>query len=147
MSENEFYRVNADGGIVAPPGQSAGEGSIGVVLTAPDGSVIHEISTRIGHVPDHHVAEYRALISGLQLARGHGIDPLRVYMDSGVVVGQVNGKSSVKPDLLPYLRRALILADQFTDLEVIQVNRRDNKNAHMLADAALADLRSRQQPR
>jgi len=69
-----YFSLNADGGIVAKPGQAAGEASIGVVLKNPDGSILHEISVRIGRQLDHHIAEYRALIGGLRLARGHGID-------------------------------------------------------------------------
>jgi ribonuclease HI len=72
--DRPYFRLSADGGVVAERGQAAGEAAIGVVLTAPDGTLVHQISARIGWTHDHHEAEYRALIAGLRLARGHGIE-------------------------------------------------------------------------
>jgi hypothetical protein len=46
------------------------------------------------------VAEYRALIEGLKLARDYGIQRIRVYMDSELVVDQVNGLSAVRQEHL-----------------------------------------------
>lgn len=136
-SQAGYFLLHTDGGIIAKPGQPSGEASIGIALIAPDGSSVHEISARIGWAKDHHVAEYRALIAGLRLALGHGVDCIRVFLDSAVVAGQVNGQSSVKPDLLVHLRQALALKEQFLDIEFTLVNRTKNKVAHKLADMAL----------
>jgi hypothetical protein len=51
------------------PGNMAGEAATGVVLKRP----LKEISEAIAPAKDHHVAEYRALIRGLEAARSHGI--------------------------------------------------------------------------
>jgi ribonuclease HI len=70
------YLLNADGsgtGTINNPAQ----GAIGVVLRDPDGQLIAEISKRIGPAINT-VAEYRALIEGLKLARSHGIQRIRV---------------------------------------------------------------------
>lgn len=52
------------------------------MLKDPVGVRVDEVCERIGFVEDHHVAEYRALIEGLRLARTYGIDRLRVFLDS-----------------------------------------------------------------
>ena len=66
-----YHLLTTDGGIVADqPGRMAGEAAIGVVLKAP----LEELSELIGPTKDHHVAEYRALIRGLEAARSRGID-------------------------------------------------------------------------
>jgi ribonuclease HI len=52
------------------------------------------------------VAEYQALIEGLKLARDHGIQRIRVYMDSELVVDQVNGVSAVRQAHLTELHKA-----------------------------------------
>lgn len=136
------YELHTDGGIDAEPGQSTGEASIGVVLTAPDGSVVHEISDRIGWVADHHVAEYEALIAGLRLARGHGVDRLRVRVDSELVVKQLSGKSKVQATHLKSLwRSALSLRAEFSEIDISWVPRKENKLADELADRALQPRR------
>lgn len=136
-----YFRLNADGGIVANQGQAAGEASIGVVLKNPDGSDLHTISVRIGWVPDHHIAEYRALIAGLRLARGHAIDNLRVFLDSTLVVNHVNLKSRAKQPYLDPLMEALALKREFADIEILHVARDKNAEAHELADGVLRPLR------
>ena len=96
----KYFQLNSDGGVIAARGQAAGEAAIGVILRDPDGTEMHKISTRIGREKDHHIAEYRALIAGLMLARGHGIDWIRVYMDSALVVNHVNARVRVGKDYI-----------------------------------------------
>ena len=136
-----FYRLNADGGIVADPGQASGEAAIGVVLKNPDDSVVHEISVRIGWALDHHIAEYRALIAGLRLARGHGVDDIRVFLDSAMVVNQVNGEWKIKPEYFALCTEAHALVKDFADMEITLVSRKQNAEADRLADEALRPLR------
>ena len=87
------YLLNADGsgtGTIDTPAQ----GAIGVVLRDPDCHLIAEISKRIGPAINT-VAEYRALIEVLKLARSRGIQRIRVFLDSELVVDQVNGRAKV----------------------------------------------------
>lgn len=132
-----YFRLWADGGIDAAANQAAGEGAIGVCFCDPSGQLIHTFSARVGWMADHHIAEYRALISGLRLALGHGVERLLAFMDSAVVVGQVNQGSRVKPAHLGYLREALQLREQFQDICVFRIPRKENSVAHKLADNAL----------
>src|SRR4051794_8158053 len=137
--KTRYHLLTTDGGIVPDqPGKMAGEAAVGVVLKAP----LEEISERIGPVQDHHVAEYRALIRGLEAARARGIDHLRVCLDSALVANQLNGSSQVKAEpLRPWYEQALALIDQFADIKITWVPRDANAEADSLASTELEPLR------
>src|SRR5215207_4496589 len=107
------YLLNADGsgtGTIDNPAQ----GAIGVVLRDPDGHLIAEISKRIGPAINT-VAEYRALIEGLKLARSRGIQRIRVFLDSELVVDQVNGRAKVgKEHIRPLHAEACSLLQEWS---------------------------------
>ncbi len=112
----------------------AGKAAVGVVLKAP----LEEISELIRTVKDHHVAEYRALIRGLDAARSHGIRHLRVCLDSRLLVNQLDGKSEVKAEhLKPLYEQALALKQQFDDIKITWVPRESNAEADALAASHL----------
>src|SRR3954451_12776644 len=81
-----YYLLNADGGNRGDPLDRA---AIGALLQTRRLEFVAQISKAIGPAT-HNVAEYQALIEGLKLARGCGIQHVRVYMDSEMVVDQVN---------------------------------------------------------
>src|SRR3954453_7277657 len=87
------YLLQADGSGTGTTDNPA-QGAIGVVLRDPDGHAIAEISKRIGPAINT-VAEYRAFIEGLKLARSRRIQRIRVFLDSELVVDQVNRHSKV----------------------------------------------------
>jgi len=88
---------------------------------------------------DLRLAEYRALIEGLMLARSHGIDHIRVYTDSELVVDQVNGVSTVKqPHLQKLHARACGLRAGFKSFRIGWVPREWNAEADQLVRDALA---------
>jgi ribonuclease HI len=142
--KTRYHLLATDGGIVPDqPGEMTGEAAIGVVLKAP----LEEISEPIGPVKDHHVAEYRALIRGLEAARSRGIEHLRVCLDSALVVDQLNGRSQVKAEhLKPWNEQAVSLIEQFADIEITWVPREATTEAHALASAPLAPLRRKPKP-
>jgi probable phosphoglycerate mutase len=135
------HLLMTDGGIVPDnPGKMAGQAAIGVVLQEPR----VQLSERIGWAQDHHVAEYRALIRGLEVARSRGIEYLRVCLDSRLVVNQTNGKAKVKAEQLKDLHvQAVRLMRQFTDIEITWVPREATAEAHALASAELRPLRAK----
>jgi ribonuclease H / adenosylcobalamin/alpha-ribazole phosphatase len=139
-----YHLLMTDGGIAADqPGSMTGEAAIGVVLKAP----LEELSEAIGPTKDHHVAEYRALIRGLEAARSHGIGHLRVCLDSRLLVDQMNGRSKVKAEhLKPLHEQAASLIQQFADIEIAWVPRDANAEADALASAPLGPLRSKPKP-
>src|SRR6266508_654310 len=80
-------------------GDPLGRAAIGALLRTPRLVTVAQISKAIGPATQN-VAEYRALIEGLTLARDYGIQRIRVYMDSELVVDQVNGVSAVRKEHL-----------------------------------------------
>ena len=136
--ERPFHQLNTDGGVIPDPGHAAGEAAIGVILKDPDGYEVHHISTRIGRVNDHHVAEYRALIAGLRLARGHGVDSISVFLDSDLVRKHVKGESSVGKAYVNLCAEARSLVSQFEHIEISRVSSKRNREAHALASRALS---------
>ena len=133
-----YYILKCDGGIVAEQGQSAGLGAAGGVLKDPGYATVDTLSEVIGQVPDHHVAEYEALIRGLRLAKAHGIERLRVFLDSELVVNQIHGSYKVKKEhLKPLLVKATELIAEFPDIKISWVPREMNKEADHEADKAL----------
>jgi ribonuclease HI len=130
------YLLNTDGsgtGTVENPA----EGAIGVVLRDPNGWPIGEISARIGPAINT-VAEYRSLIEGLKLARRRGIPRIRVFLDSEIVVDQMNGRVKVgKEHIRPLHAEACSLREEFANIRISWVPRKWNAEADALATKAL----------
>src|SRR3954470_7892612 len=95
-----FYVLKTDGGITAQQGQAAGPAAIGVVLKDHRYRDVEKLSEMIGWARNHHVAEFNAFIAGLELARRRGIDRIRVFSDSALVVNAVNGDWNLRPEHL-----------------------------------------------
>ena len=132
-----FYVLKTDGGITAEQGAS-GPAAIGVVLKDPKYRDVDEVSQRIGWARNHHEAEYKALIEGLKLARRHGIDRIRVFLDSALVVNTVNGDWNLKAEHhKDLLTKACDLVKKFADIKVCWVPREMNFEADTLASRAL----------
>jgi ribonuclease HI len=123
---------------VATPGQSSGEAAIGAVLKNSDNLLVEAISEPIGRAADHHVAEFRALVEGLAMARRHGVDKIRVFTDSELLVNSVLGEVNLKSDELQELRtKARELYELFGDRRLSWVPREMNTEADLLAGRAL----------
>ena len=127
------YRLRTDGGARGNPGPAG----IGVVLEDPAGEVVAEIAKGIGHATNN-VAEYRALIEGLELAAREGVKDLDVFSDSLLMVEQMKGRYKVKnPGLQPLHARARGLASTFDCVRFQAVRRELNKAADALANQAM----------
>jgi ribonuclease HI len=130
------YLLKTDGsgtGTVDDPAQ----GAIGVVRMNPDGHLIEEVSKPIGPAINI-VAEYQALIEGLKLARGRGIQRLRVFLDSELVVDQVDGRAKVfKEHIRPLHAEASSLLQGFLNVRISWIPRKWNAEADALATKAL----------
>lgn len=128
-----------DGGARGNPGPAG----IGVVLKNENGEVLGEIAESIGEATNN-VAEYRALIAGLELAVAKGVTDLDVFMDSKLVVSQLKGEWKIKNDRLRTLAvRARSLLNRFPGSTIQHVRREHNSDADKLAnqgmDAAMLD--------
>lgn len=128
-----FWTVYADGASRGNPGPAAA----GALVLRPDGSVAHRVSEAIGGATNN-VAEYRALIAGLEAALALGAKRVEAIMDSQLVVLQAIGRYKVRnPGLIPLHRRVLALRGQFDEIVFRRVPRESNRDADRLANQAL----------
>ncbi|MGI8513916.1 MAG: ribonuclease HI family protein [Acidimicrobiia bacterium] len=133
-----FYVLQTDGGITAEQGQASGPAAIGVVLKDHRYRDVDELSKQIGWARNHHEAEYTALIEGLKLARHHGVNRIRVFLDSALVVNTVNGDWKLEPEHLKDLcAKASVLVMEFADIKLCWVPREMNLEADARACRAL----------
>ena len=91
-------RLSTDGGARGNPGPAA----YGYVLEADDGTILAAHGERIGTATNN-VAEYSALIAGLEKALELGVDEVQVVSDSELLVRQMTGEYRVKNDALKKL--------------------------------------------
>jgi ribonuclease HI len=125
--------VHVDGGSRGNPGPAA----IGVVVSDAGGETLQELGETIGEATNN-VAEYRALLRGLELARVLGADEVEIVNDSELVARQVNGEYRVKhPAMRPLYEQALAALAHFGRWQVRTVRREQNERADELVNAAL----------
>ena len=123
----------ADGGARGNPGPAASA----AVLLEPDGELIEEIGAYLG-VATNNVAEWTALVLGLEAAAKRGIRRLRVRLDSELVVKQLGGEYRVKhAGLRPLYERARRLVREFSEVEIRHVPRAENALADRLVNRVL----------
>lgn len=125
--------MHVDGGARGNPGPAG----VAAVATAADGTVLAEDSVYIGESTNN-VAEYRALLLGIDLARRLGAREVRLVNDSELVARQVGGQYKVKnAGLKPLHREALAALRGFDRWSVTTVRREHNERADELVNAAL----------
>lgn len=126
-------RLYADGAARGNPGPAGS----GAALIASDGTVIAELTRFLGHATNN-VAEYTALIIGLEEAARLGIGHLDVRMDSLLVVQQMKGLWRIKhPGLKPLALQAGQLLAQFPSRTIEHIPREQNGIADALANRAI----------
>ncbi|MBU0458714.1 ribonuclease HI family protein [Patescibacteria group bacterium] len=123
-----------DGGSRGNPGQSA----IGCILEDPsEGKVVREHSERIG-IGTNNVAEYKALIEGLKIAKRYHPNRLVCFLDSELIVRQLKGEYRVKmPALKEFNEEISELMNEFATVEFHHIPREDNFRADALVNRAL----------
>jgi probable phosphoglycerate mutase len=122
-----------DGGARGNPGPAA----YGYVLEAEDGTVLASHGEAIGTATNN-VAEYRALIAGLEKAAELVVDELEVVSDSELLVKQMRGEYKVKNENLRGLfEQASVLADRLRSVRYTAVRREHNELADRLVNEAL----------
>jgi len=94
-------------------------------------------------------AEYQALIDGLKAVAPWNPDRLEIYLDSKLVVEQVNGTFRVKKaELQPLYNEVKHLLGGFRDTpEIKHVERENNKGADKLTNMALDEQVKKGTPR
>ena len=127
-----MYKVFCDGASRSNPGEAA----IGVSIQENDDE-IHTISEAIG-IASNNVAEYKSLIFALEYSLEKNYLNLEIFLDSKLVVEQVNGNFKVKSNNLKKLNsEALNLINRFDSISIKHIYREQNKRADQLANMAL----------
>lgn len=125
--------VHVDGGARGNPGPAA----IGVVVTRPGDEVLDEVAERIGTATNN-VAEYRAVLRGVERAKALGATEIELVNDSQLVARQLTGAYKVKhPDMRALHARALAALGGFERWHIRTVPRAQNAGADALVNAAL----------
>jgi ribonuclease HI len=126
-------RLSTDGGARGNPGPAA----FGYVLETDDGTVLDARGQRIG-VATNNVAEYRALVAGLEAALERGVTRLEVVSDSELLVKQMRGEYKVKNRALRALHDAAAeLERELGEVTYTAVRREQNELADQLVNEAL----------
>jgi ribonuclease HI len=132
--------VYVDGAARGNPGPAG----IGVVIK--DGSkLIGEIGAYIGKSTNN-IAEYMALVRGLEEVLIRGFRSASFYSDSELLVKQLNGEYKVKHEnLVPLHYHVLTLVDRMKDFSIKHVTREKNEHADKMANEGI-DLHARTAP-
>ncbi len=127
-----MYTIYCDGASRSNPG----EASFGVSINL-NNKEVDTLKEYIG-IATNNVAEYRGLIAALEYCVKNNINDVEIYLDSLLVVQQVNKEFKVKSkklgDLYSY---SLTLIEKIKNINVIHIRREYNKRADELANEAL----------
>jgi ribonuclease HI len=122
-----------DGGARGNPGPAA----IGVVVSEAEGTVLDELAEPIG-VATNNVAEYRAVLRGLERAASLGAREVEIVNDSELVARQLTGAYKVKhPAMKPLYQETMAALQGFDRWRIRSVPRAQNARADALVNAAL----------
>ena len=130
-------RMYADGGARGNPGP-AGSGAVLFTLeNGEEGDVIAEVHEFIEHATNN-IAEYHAIVIGLQKAKELGIKDLDVRLDSELAVKQLNGEYKVKnAGLAKKFLEVHNLRQSFREIRFSHVRRAQNAHADSLVNKAI----------
>ena len=127
------YILYIDGASRGNPGPAG----IGIVILDEKKKKVKEFYKYIGETTNN-VAEYNALIHGLEEASKLNADEVVVNMDSELVAKQLNGEYKVKdPNMKSLFEKAVRLLKDFANFEIRYIDRLKNKEADKLANKAI----------
>jgi ribonuclease HI len=137
---SEYAVMHCDGASSGNPGDSG----IGAVIYITDKDMQYgehneacRISEYIG-IATNNIAEYTAFVTGLEKAVSLGIRRINIFLDSELIVRQINGIYKVKnKNLLPLWKRAMSMLQGFDEYKVTHVRREHNTVADFLATQAV----------
>lgn len=132
-----------DGAARGNPGPAA----VGVVLADSTGRTVKELSRSLGTATNN-VAEFVALILGLQEALHLGARELSVFSDSELLVRQINGRYRIKDETLQWLHVVIRhLVEGLKRFEITHIPREKNAKADRLAARAVLEGARRKHPK
>jgi len=130
-----MYEIYCDGASRSNPGDA----SIGVSINK-DKVEIDTIKKKIG-INTNNVAEYLGLIAALEYCVENKVNNVKIFLDSLLVVQQVNMEYKVKSKKLQtHYEKSLNLINQIEDIEIHHIRREFNSRADQLANEALDEI-------
>ncbi len=133
VREEGFWRLHCDGASRGNPGPAGA----GIVLHDPQGRLRVDTGRYLEETTNN-VAEYQALLLGLEEARKLEVQKLRIFADSELMVKQLTGRYRVKsPHLLPLWHEALQALKNFAAYAIAHVPREENRLADEAANRAI----------
>jgi ribonuclease HI len=132
-SDDSFALLWTDGAARGNPGPAGA----GIMLKSATGEVLAAEGTFLGHTTNN-VAEYRALLLGLERALELGVKRVEVRADSELLIKQLKGEYRVRNEgLRPLYEQALGLLGRFTATRLLHVRREHNAEADRLANEGI----------
>jgi ribonuclease HI len=126
-------KIWSDGAARGNPGPAGA----GALLEDAAGKTLAELSEYLGETTNN-VAEYRALEIALREALRHGARQAEIFLDSELVVRQLQGLYRVRqPHLLPLFSSVQQLLKKFSGFSIQHVPREQNRRADQLANQAI----------
>lgn len=125
--------IYTDGGARGNPGPSG----LGVVIYNQDKQLLKKYSKFLNQGTNNQ-AEYQALILGLEKAKSLKASEVDCYLDSKLIVEQINGNYKVKnPGLGPLFIRVWNLTQSFKKVNFYHIPREKNQEADKLVNEAM----------
>jgi ribonuclease HI len=131
--------INTDGGARGNPGPAG----IGIVFSDENGEVVAKFKKYIGEATNN-VAEYSALLYGLEKAQDFEYERILCRLDSELVVKQLNKEYKVKNEELKVFFNKILDLTFFKNIQFIHVPRAKNSAADKLVNEAIDEHLSKQ---
>jgi len=130
------YKIYTDGASRGNPGKSGAGG----IIKNENGEIIDSISEYLG-IQTNNYAEYKALELTLLRAIELGVRKVDVYLDSKLVVEQLNGNWRViNPTIRILVDKILVLIPKFDSINIIHILRKYNTEADLLANKGIDSI-------
>lgn len=128
-----MYQLFTDGGARGNPGKAA----FGCVLFDKNLKLIDFNAKYLGTMTNNQ-SEYEAILAGLQLAQTHNVEKIKCFLDSELIVKQINGEYKVRNGNIKHLFEKLKLqVDDFKDILFFHIRREQNSFADKLVNIIL----------
>lgn len=131
--------VNCDGGSRGNPGNSA----LGVVIKTTNGEILEEVGEYLG-TQTNNFAECMAVVRALEVMKEKELYRADFYLDSELVVKQINGEYKIKSENIAHLHQRIKELSKGMELTFSHVYRKDNTEADSLVNKVLDSLADRQ---
>jgi len=129
--------IHTDGGARGNPGP----GAIGIVITNEKKEIIKEIGKFIGRSTNNE-AEYQAVVEALKTCGEKKNLDIEFFIDSLLIVNQLNGKFKVKePRMKKYFNEIKLLEKNFKSVKYTHIERSKNYAADKIVNEVLDNAR------